>query len=90
MQTTASQKFKIPSVIARSSPDVMPPFGRLPTKGLCPYTSISRGTLLHWDRLGLIHLVRICRPGLKRGVVLIPLKEVCDFIRSQAAGPRTA
>jgi hypothetical protein len=85
MNNVTSLNLKVPAAFARSSPGATPKFGRLPVTGLCPWTSLSRGTLLNWDRLGLIHLVRIRRPGLKRGVVLVPLAEVFAFIDSHAA-----
>ena len=85
MNNVASPQPNLPSAFARSSPGATPKFGRLPVTGLCPWTSLSRGTLLNWDRLGLIHLLRIRRPGLKRGVVLVPLAEVFAFIEEHAA-----
>jgi hypothetical protein len=68
---------------------VCPALARLPKKGLCPYTHLSRRTLLELENEGLIQLIRIIRPGLKRGIVFIPVDEVLElFMRNgRRSGP---
>ena len=74
-----------------TSADVRPEFirfARLPRRGRCPYTGLSKSHLRQLERDGLIRLTRIIRPGFKRGTVMIPIEEVLNFIRLRGEQPR--
>ena len=61
----------------------LPELARMPKTGRCQWTGLCRSTLEQLDRDGLVRLIRIVRPGKKRGIVMIPVQEVLDFIRKQ-------
>lgn len=51
-----------------------PEFFRLPSRGPDPFFGLSRGFYYELERDGLLQMVRIQRPGTKRGVLLVPFE----------------
>ena len=57
-----------------------PEFFPLPSKGRDPFFGFSRSIYYDFERLSLLRLIRIRKPGNIRGKVLISYSEVRDLI----------
>lgn len=70
----------------------LPEFARLPRHGYERWTGLSRSTLLQLEKDGHIRLRRLRRPGQIRGIVLLPVREICAWLHknTDANGPTTA
>ena len=53
-----------------------PEFFALPSRGGDPYFGLSRSLYYDLERQGLLHLVRLRKPGNQRGRVLVPYAAV--------------
>ena len=57
---------------------------RLPKSGANdPYFGITKGGYYQGEEEGWWSLIRLKRPGLKRGITLVPYDEVAAFIAKQ-------
>jgi len=53
---------------------------RLPVRGYCPYTGLSRGHMYRLIGTGVIRSANIVQPGNVRGVRLVWLPSVLEYI----------
>lgn len=60
---------------------------RLPTRGLCPYTSLSRATYYQLIKDGKIKSASLKKPGCLTGVRLVWLPSVLDYIERHVESP---
>jgi hypothetical protein len=64
-----------------SSPQIRPETFRLPSPGeRDPYFNLSRSTYYELEQAKQIKMVRLLKPGLKRGVTLISFEAMHDFV----------
>jgi len=63
-------------------PAFTPEFAPLPTRGLCPFTGLSRIGLYRLEAEGKIKLARLRRPGNLKGRTFIPVQPVLAYVRS--------
>jgi hypothetical protein len=69
-----------------SSPNIRPECFRLPCPGeRDPYFNLSRSTYYELEQAKQIKLIRLLKPGLKRGVTLISYDAMRDFV-SRSSG----
>lgn len=71
--------------VRAASSNAAPEFARLPKRGPERWTGLCRSTIIALEKAGAFQLIRVCKPGYKRGFVLIPIEKVCAYLRSQAA-----
>lgn len=68
-----------------ASPNNVPPeFFPLPSRGHDPHFGLGRSSYYDLERLGLLRLVRVKKPGNVRGRVLVPYAETGALIRRMA------
>jgi len=60
---------------------------RMPTRGYCPYTGLSRAHFYRLISEGKIKSSNLRRPGQLRGVRLVWLPSVLDYIERHATDP---
>lgn len=65
----------------RASATQAPEFFRLPSRGPDPFFGLSRGYYYELERDGLLQMVRLRRPGTKRGVLLVPYAQTLQLVR---------
>jgi hypothetical protein len=53
-----------------------------PPRGRCRLTGLSRSTLIQLGERGLIKLIRLRKPGARKGVVLISKESLLSYLRS--------
>lgn len=66
-----------------------PAFFSLPARGPDPVVGLARSTWLKLERDGLIRLLRIRRPGMSRGRVLVDAAAAIECVRKLAAESAT-
>lgn len=62
---------------------IRPEFFRLPRRGQDPYFGLTRGYYYGEDKAGRLILLRLRKPGTKRGVTLIPYLQVAALLRAE-------
>jgi hypothetical protein len=65
---------------------VLPEFIRVPTRGLCPWTGISRAKFYELIRSGKIKTVCLRKRGAARGTRLIHLQSLLSYLETQMEG----
>ena len=65
---------------------VQPEFIRVPSKGRCPWTGLSRAQIYQLISAGEIRTVSLRRKGTSRGTRLICLQSLLDFLRNRIEG----
>lgn len=73
--------------VDRSAHSYLPEFIRLPRPGeRCPYTGLSRTTLCELIANGSIESRLVRKPGRVRGIRLIVLRSLLDYLNSLPPG----
>src|SRR5579859_4650284 len=64
----------------------LPEFIRVPTKGLCPWTGLSRSKFYGLISEGVVGTVCLRKRGAVRGTRLIHLRSLLNYLESQMKG----
>jgi hypothetical protein len=65
---------------------VLPEFIRIPSKGLCPWTGLSRAKIYQLMSEGKLRTVCLRKRGATRGTRLIHLQSLLDYLKAQMEG----
>ena len=63
---------------------------RPPSKGRCPHTSLGRSKFYQLISDGRVRSITLREPGSKKGVRLVELQSLLDYIESFGAGDGSA
>lgn len=67
-----------------TSGPLRPEFFRLPARGPDPIFGLSRSFYYSAEKAGKIRMIRLRKPGSIRGIVLVPVVAVSEFIRKHS------
>lgn len=70
------------STAANAEQVIRPEFFPRPVRGIDPYFGLTRWAYIEWERLGLLRIVRIRKPGhVRASKVLVPYDDVSTLLR---------
>ena len=74
-----------PAVTITTATHIRPEYFPLPSRGLDPYFGLSRSDYYRMENARMVRLVRMRRPGLVLGKVLVPYEAVSALIHQMQA-----
>lgn len=76
-KTLSDSTFPTHSHLLHARPEFFP----IPRRGLDPFFGLSRADYYSFEKLGLLRLVRVLKPGNIRGKVLVPYVRVSALMK---------